>query len=116
MSLLFLRNILGYNEKFEKKNIIHWFFALITKLDLQYWDQKISGNSGMVHFGEINQAPLPYSMLQYSGRVATPKPAPRNCLRYLQTTLILGGGGLVSEFMWAIVVGSQEPTFLQGLG
>ena len=59
----------------------------------------------MVHFAEINQGPSPYSMLQYIGRVATPKLVPRNCPRYLQTTLIMGGGGLVSEFMWGIVDG-----------
>ena len=28
--------------------------------------EKIYGNSGMVHLVEINQAPPPYSMLQYS--------------------------------------------------
>ena len=60
---------------------------------------KIYENSGMVHFAEINQAPPPYSILQYIDRVATPKLVSRNCLRYLQTTLIMGGGGLVSEFM-----------------
>ena len=59
----------------------------------------MSGNSGMVYFAEINQAPAPYSMLQHTGRVLTPKLVPRNCLRYLQTTLIMGGGGLVSEFI-----------------
>ena len=47
----------------------------------------------MVHFANINQTPSPYSMLQHTGRVAKPKLAPRNCLRYLKTTLILGGGG-----------------------
>ena len=57
----------------------------------------------MVHFAEINQAPPPYSMLQYIDRVATPKFVPRKCLSYLQTTLIMGGGGLVSEFIWGIV-------------
>ena len=57
------------------------------------------GNSGMVHLVEINQTPPPYSMLQYIGRVATPKLMPKNCLIYLQTTLIMGGGGLLSEFM-----------------
>ena len=31
-----------------------------------------------------------YSMLQHIGRVATPKITPRNFLRYLQTTLIIG--------------------------
>ena len=41
------------------------------------------GNSGLVHFAEINQAPSPYSMLQNIGREATPTPDPRNCLRYL---------------------------------
>ena len=45
---------------------------------------KISGNSGMVHFAEINQAPPTYSVLQYIGRVASPKLVPRNCLRYLR--------------------------------
>ena len=64
---------------------------------------KIYGNSGMVHFAEINQAPSPYPMLQHIGRVSTPKIVPRHCLRYLQTTLIMGGRGLVSEFMWGIV-------------
>ena len=59
----------------------------------------ISENSGMVHLAGINQAPSPYSMLQHIGRVATPKLVPRNCLRYLKTILIMGGGGLVSEFM-----------------
>ena len=57
----------------------------------------------MVHFVEINQASSPYSMLQHIGRVATLKLVPRNCLRYLQTTLIMGGESLVSEFMWGIV-------------
>ena len=47
----------------------------------------------------INQTPSLFSMLQQIGRVATPKLLPRHCLRYLQTTLIIGGGGLVSEVM-----------------
>ena len=64
---------------------------------------KIYGNSGMVHFAEINQVPSPYSMLQHIGRVVTPKIVPRNFARYLQTELIMGGGGLVLEFMWDIV-------------
>ena len=49
------------------------------------------GNSGMVHFAEINQVPSLYSMLQDIRRVATPKLVPRNCIRYLQITLIMGG-------------------------
>ena len=60
---------------------------------------KIYENSGMIHFAEINQAPSPYSMLQHIERVATLKLVPRTCLRYLQGTLIIGGGGLVSEFL-----------------
>ena len=47
----------------------------------------------MVHFTKISQAPSPYSMLQDIGRVATPKIVPRNCLIYLQTTFVMGGGG-----------------------
>ena len=42
----------------------------------------------MVHFAEINQVPSPYSMLQDIGRAATPEFVPRNCLRYLQATLM----------------------------
>ena len=53
---------------------------------------KIYENSGMVRFADINQAPSPYSMLQDIERVATPKLVPRNCLSYLQTTLIMRGG------------------------
>ena len=45
----------------------------------------------MVHIPEINQAPSPYSMLEHIGRIATPMSVPRNCLRYLETTLIIGG-------------------------
>ena len=41
---------------------------------------------------------LPFGRVA-NGRVATSKLMLRNCLRYLQTTLIMGGGGLVSEFM-----------------
>ena len=47
-------------------------------------------------------------MLQHVWRVATLKLVPRNCLRYLQTTSTMGGGGLVSEFMWGIVGVSNE--------
>ena len=57
----------------------------------------------MVHFAKINQAPSPNSMLQYIGSVAPPKLVPRNCLRYLQITLKMGGEELVSEFIWGIV-------------
>ena len=57
----------------------------------------------MVHFAEINQAPPPNSMLQHIGRGAIPKLVPRNFLRYLQTTLIMLRGGLVSEFIYSIV-------------
>ena len=46
----------------------------------------------MAHFAEINQVPSPDSMLQHIGRVTTPKIVPRNCLRYLQKTMIMGEG------------------------
>ena len=62
----------------------------------------ISVNCGMGHHTEVNQVPPTYSVLQYIGRVATPKLVPRNYLRYLQTTLIMEIGRLVSEFMWGI--------------
>ena len=56
----------------------------------------------MVHFAEIIPASPPCSILQHIGRVAIPKPVPRNFLRYLQTTIIMviiGDRTLVSEFM-----------------
>ena len=37
--------------------------------------------------------PLHLLMLQHTGRLATPKLAPINCIRYLQTTLAMGKGG-----------------------
>ena len=46
----------------------------------------------MVHFAEINHATPPYSMLQDIGREAASELVTRNCLKYLQTTLIMGGG------------------------
>ena len=49
-----------------------------------------NGNSRVVYFAEINQVPYPYPMLRLIGRVATPKLIPINCLRYLQTTLVMG--------------------------
>ena len=92
-----------------KKFLIFQFLMMNSQIrDLQYLTQitetmstpgKIYGSPGMVHFAEINQVPFSYSMLQDNGRAATPKLVPRNCLRYLQTTLIMGGGGLVSELM-----------------
>ena len=57
----------------------------------------------MVYFAEINQVPFLYSVLQDIVRVATAKLLPTNCLRNLQTTLILGEQGLVSEFMKDII-------------
>ena len=55
---------------------------------------KISGNSRMVHFAEINHVLVTYSMLQYIGRVATVKLVPRNCLWYLQSNIDKGGRGI----------------------
>ena len=62
----------------------------------------MGGISEMVQFAEVNHVFSPYLMLQDIGRVAR-KLVPRHCLRYLQTTLITGGGELVSEFLWGIL-------------
>ena len=75
--------------------------SLATISHINYWDQVNSWKN----LWKFWNGPLcrnksgssPYSMLQYIGRVATPKLVSRNCLRYLQTTLIMRGGGLVSE-------------------
>ena len=52
----------------------------------------------MIHFTEINQAPPPTQYFSILERIAALKLVPRNCLRYLKTILIIGGGGLASKF------------------
>ena len=46
----------------------------------------------MFHFAKRNQAPPSYSVLQHIARAPALKLVPRNCLRYLQRTLIMGKG------------------------
>ena len=75
---------------------------LICIIETKSIPEKIYGNSRMVYFAEINLVPSSYLMLQHIGRVATRKLVPRNFLRYLHTILIMGGEGLVSEFMRGI--------------
>ena len=55
---------------------------------------KIYGNFGMVQFAERNQVPPP--LLNVGAYW-------KSSLRYLQTTLIMGWGELVSHFMWGLV-------------
>ena len=74
---------------------------------INYWNQ-VNSRKNLWKFWNVppcgnKSGSFLYSMLQHIGRVAKPKVAARNCLRYLQTTLIMSGGGLVSEFMWDIV-------------
>ena len=87
-------------------------FVTISRIN--YWDQRNSWkniwkfwNSPLCRNKSApspHHPPIPpYSMLQHIGRVATPKLVPTNCPRYLEITLMMGGGGLVSEFMWGIV-------------
>ena len=79
---------------------------------INYWDQVNSRKSlwklwnGPLCRNKLGPSPL----LNIIGRVATPKLVPRNSLRYLKTALIMGGGGLVSEFMWGIVGSSVIQT------
>ena len=83
------------------------FSNFVTTSHVNYWNQvnswKNYENSGMIRFAEINQDSSSYSVLQHIRRVATLKLVSRHCLRYLQIRLIMGGGGVVSEFMWGIV-------------
>ena len=71
-----------------------------TTFHINCWDQ-VSSWSGPLCRNK--SGPSSYSILDHIGRGATKKLVLRNCLRYLQTTLIMEGGRLVSEFMWSIV-------------
>ena len=68
----------------------------VTISHINYWDQVNSSENIMKFWnGSVcrnNQDSAPYSMLQHIGRAATPKLVPRNCFRYLQTTVIIGEG------------------------
>ena len=95
------------------------YFVTISYIN--YWDQVSSWinyrNSGMFHFIEVNQTPPPNAMLQDVWREATTKLATTNSPKYLQTTLLMGWGGLVSELwsmwrMWGIVEWKNNPWML----
>ena len=71
------------------------FSNFLTISHIDYWDQVNSWKSLWKFwnrtFFKRNSGPFPHSILQDIGRVATPKLVQRNCLRYLQTTLIIAG-------------------------
>ena len=72
---------------------------------INYWDQVNSWKKVWKFwngsFCRNKSSRLPYSLLQYIGRVATWKFVPRNCLRY---NIDNGEKGLVPEFMWGIAL------------
>ena len=73
----------------------------------------------MVQFAEIIQPPPPYFMLLYIGRVATLKLLSRNCLRYLQATLIMGVGiGLrvYVRYSWCVFYATRRQVSWCALG
>ena len=81
--------------------------CLITTIPhINYWDQLNSRKNFWKFWNgplyRNKSGPSPLLNAQYIGRAATPKLVPTDCLRYLQTTLIIGGGELASEFMSGI--------------
>ena len=75
---------LRYKVLLENRNISHKLLRPSQFLE-KFWNGSLCRNKS---------GPSPYSMLQDIGRVATLKLVSRNrYLRYLQTTLIFGGGG-----------------------
>ena len=74
---------------------------------INYWDQVNSWkNLWKFWNGPLcrnKSGPSPLLNVAVYWQSSDTKLVSRNCLRYLQTTLIMGGGGLVSEFMWGIV-------------
>ena len=73
---------------------------------INYWDQLNSWKNfwkfwnGPPCRNKLGPSPLLNIAVYWQ---SSKKPVPRNCFRYLQTTLIMGEGGSVSEFMWGIV-------------
>ena len=80
----------------------------VTISHINYWDQVNSWkNLWKFWNGPLcrnKSGPSPLLNVAVYWQSSDTKLVSRNCLRYLQTTLIMGGGGLVSEFMWGIVV------------
>ena len=106
-SLFLFRSEIIFGGKFGPANQTLRWNLIPTISHINCWDQVNSWKNLWKFWNgprcRNKSSPFPYSMLQDIRRVATPKLVPRNCPRYLQTTLIMGGGGLVSEFMWGIV-------------
>ena len=78
----------------------------VTISHINYLDQLNSWNNFLKFWNGLlcrnKSGPYPLHNLEVFGRVAASKLVPRNCLRYLQTTLIMGEGRLLSEFMGGI--------------
>ena len=76
------------------KNLLMLYLQYLTQIiETKSIAGKIHGNSWMVHFAELNQTP-PLLNVEHVGRIATPKLVQGKCLRYLQTTLIMGERGI----------------------
>ena len=77
------------------KNLLMLYLQYLTQIiGTKSIAGKIHGNScRILHFAELNQTP-PLLNVEHVGRIATPKLVQGKCLRYLQTTLILGERGI----------------------
>ena len=87
----------------------YWSWGIRATIShINYWDQVNSWkNLWKFWNGPLcrnKSGPSPLLNVAVYWQSSDTKLVSRNCLRYLQTTLIMGGGGLVSEFMWGIVV------------
>ena len=116
--LLFLMLTLNYKMSagnvndtcnMQSLNILQTFFFCVesTISHINYWHPLNSWKNFWKFCNgprcRNKSGPSPLLNVAVIGRVPIPKLEPRNCLRYLQTTLIMGEGGLVSKFMWGIV-------------
>ena len=79
---------------------------------INYWDQVNSWKNlwkflnGPLYRNK--SGPFPLLNVAASWKSSNSEACAKNCLRYMQTTLIMGGGGSVSEFMWGIVGKSEK--------
>ena len=92
----------NFFKKLQENQITTYFiFPISTNFEksvyTNYVDYFLKSQNGP--FGMDKSGLSQFTMLHKVARVAKPKLVPQNCLRLLETTLVMVGGRFISEFM-----------------